>query len=86
MITTNNARYPARIRLTRRDGSPIVLTTDRGNARRYMLGNLTLVREVCGRLAESAETDPMHKLFAGCKARVEVDRYALGLGKPVWQQ
>ena len=86
MITTNNARYPARIRFTRRDGSQGVLPTDRGNARRYMLDNLARVREACGRLAESGETEPMRKLFAGCKARVEVERYALGMGKPVWQK
>lgn len=86
MITTNNSKFPAVIKFTRADGHVVVLPTDRGNARRYMLDNLARVREACGRLAESGETEPMRKLFAGCKARVEVERYALGLGKPAWQK
>lgn len=86
MITTNNSRYPARIRFTRRDGAQVILPTDRGNARRYMLDNLALVRAICGQFAEVEHEHPMRALFAGCKARVEVTRYAYKLGEAAWNK
>lgn len=86
MITTNNSRFPAKIRFTRRDGAQVILPTDRGNARRYMLDNLALVRAICGQFAEVEHEHPMRAMFAGGKARVEVERYAKRLGKPTWQQ
>jgi hypothetical protein len=83
MITTNNSKFPARIRYTRRDGNQMVITTDRGNARRYMMDNLAEVAERFGMAAKTGH--PMMDLFASCKARVEVFRYAYGMGKAVWE-
>lgn len=86
MITTNNSRYPARIRYTHPNGAELVLETGCGNARRHMIDNLKLIRDIIGYAAQGCESNPMRALFAGCKARVEVTRYAYKLGEAAWNK
>lgn len=87
MILFTNPRRSgqlARITIIRPDGVTLVIHGG-SNARRYAKLHLEGVIQRAGELFEAGIQNPMAKLFARCKGRVEAYRKISGMGPAVWE-
>jgi len=74
----------ARITIIRPDGVTLVIHGG-SNASRYAKRHREAVCERAGSFFSAGMINPMYKLFARCKGRVEAYRKIAGMGPAVWE-
>ena len=74
----------ARITIIRPDGVTLVIRGG-SNAKRYTKRHREAVIQRAGELFEAGIQNPMAKLFARCKGRVEACRKIAGMAPAVWE-
>lgn len=86
ILLTNPKRSgdSAYVKIIRQDGAQLWLNAG-SNAKRYAKRHREAVIQRAGELFEAGIQNPMAKLFARCKGRVEAYRKIAGIGPAVWE-